>query len=140
MEPLEDLVAWTGDKPALLGSRCTACDTHTFPRQGSCPRCGSTDLADAELPTRGTVWTWTVQRFPVKPPFRGPEPFEPFALGYVDLGSVRVETRLDGAPLDGWAIGDEVELAVELLPGEDPDDPAARWAYVFRPAMVEVLS
>jgi uncharacterized OB-fold protein len=78
------------------------------------------------------VWTWTVQRFPVKAPFRAPEPFEPFALGYVDLGPVRVEARLGGRPVDGWAIGDEVELAVEPLPGESRDAADARWSFVFK--------
>jgi len=97
-------------------------------------------MVDAALPARGTVWTWTAQRFPVKPPFRAPEPFEPFALGYVDLGVVRVEARLVGRAVDGWSIGDEVELGVELLPGEDPDDPTARWSFVFRPATAGVAT
>ncbi|GAA4681278.1 hypothetical protein GCM10023197_42250 [Gordonia humi] len=46
------------------------------------------------LPTEGTLWSYTVQYFPPKPPFRTVEPFEPYGLGYIDLGDVCVESRL----------------------------------------------
>ena len=49
------------------------------------------------LARRGTLWTWTVQRFrPKSPPYAGrPEEFEPYGVGYVELpGEVRVEARL----------------------------------------------
>jgi uncharacterized OB-fold protein len=132
--PLQGLVRWEpGGDAVLLGGRCPACATHTFPRAGSCPRCGRRDPEEVALPRTGTLWTWTVQRLAPKPPFRAPEPFEPFALGYVDLGPVRVEARLAGRAVDGWTIGDRVSLAVEPLPGEDPGDSDARWCFVFRP-------
>lgn len=46
----------------------------------------------------GTLWTWTVQRFPPKsPPYvPPPEGFTPFAVGYVELADgSRVEAVLD---------------------------------------------
>ena len=50
------------------------------------------------LSTEGSLWSWTVQRFPpASPPFPSSdgEPFEPFTLGYVELpGEVRVISRL----------------------------------------------
>jgi uncharacterized OB-fold protein len=59
------------------------------------------------LPERGTVWTWTSQTFAPKLPYvAADEGFEPFVVGYVDLGSVLVESRMVGAV----AIGDEVQL------------------------------
>lgn len=131
---VDGLVSWAGGHPVLRGGRCPACATHTFPRAGSCPRCGRRDPEEIALPRAGTLWTWTVQRLAPKPPFRGPEPFEPFALGYVDLGPVRVEARLAGRSVESWTIGDRVALAVEPLPGEVADDPDARWSFVFRPA------
>ena len=106
-------MTWTDGVPALAGGRCAACDTHTFPAATACPRCGATTIDAVPLPTTGTVWTWTVQRLPPKPPFRAPEPFTPFAVGYVDLGPVKVETRLVGRPADAWTIGDDVELVVD---------------------------
>lgn len=109
----------------LVGARCQSCHTHTFPVQQACPRCGSA-TAEVALPTHGSLWSWTVQRMRPKPPFRGPEEFEPFAVGYVDLGPLRVESRLDGKPVDAWVIGEPLTLA----PG-GPDQHGNVWTYRF---------
>ena len=60
----------------------------------------------------GALWSWTVQSFrPKSPPYDGPEDFEPFALGYVELpDEVIVEARL--TRIDGLRIGMPVELAI----------------------------
>jgi uncharacterized OB-fold protein len=111
----------------LLGARCGGCETHTFPVQSTCPRCGGA-MVETALPRGGTVWSCTVQRIRPKPPYVGPDEFEPFAVGYVDLGTVRVESRLDGKPVDQWRIGD----AVHLVAG-DPDGVGDVWSYRFVP-------
>ena len=111
------------DHDALLGAQCTACDVQTFPAQAACPRCGA-PTAECALPTRGVLWSWMVQRFRPKPPYEGPDEFEPYVVGYVDLGDVKVEGRLDGRPVDAWTIGDPVRLEL----GE-PDDDGAVWSY-----------
>jgi uncharacterized protein len=98
-------------RPHLLGARCETCATHTFPAGGTCPRCGGA-MSDVALPNTGTVWSWTVQRIAPKLPYNGPSPFVPFAVGYVDLGHVKVESPLAGHPVDAWRIGETVELAV----------------------------
>lgn len=109
----------------LVGARCARCDTYTFPVQASCPRCGGRMDAVA-LPRTGSVWSWTVQRIRPKAPYRGPEEFDAFAVGYVDLGPLRVEARLEGKPVDAWCIGD----AVHLVPGA-PDGAGDVWSYRF---------
>lgn len=109
----------------LMGGRCTVCTTHTFPAQPACPRCGSATEAVA-LPATGRVWSWTVQRIAPKPPYRGGDPFEPFAVGYVDVGPVLVESRLAGKPVDKWRIGDQVRLVIEDR-GADGDAPSYRF-------------
>ena len=95
----EGLIAGTAGDPRLVGSQCNACDTVTFPRQGSCPRCTSEDVRERLLSPRGTLWTWTVQCFPPKaPPYAAATEFEPYAVGYVELpGELRVESLLTGA-------------------------------------------
>src|SRR5947209_5039207 len=69
----------------LLGSRCAACGTHTFPPQDGCPRCMGTSMEPVQLARRGSLWTWTVQGFPPKaPPYIGevdPGSFQPFGVG-----------------------------------------------------------
>lgn len=62
------------------------------------------------LPRAGRLWTWTVQTFAPRPPFVEPVAgFEPFCLGYVDLGDVIVETRLDARP-EELETGADMEL------------------------------
>ena len=85
-------------------------------------------MGEVALPTVGTVWSCTVQRVRPKPPYSGPDEFEPFAVGYIDLGPVRVESRLDGRPRDEWRIGD----AVRLAPGP-ADEHGDVWRYRFVP-------
>ena len=107
------LIRTTGGEPHLVGSACDDCSTQTFPAQSGCPRCGSNAVTEVALPREGAVWTWTVQRFMPKPPYLGEAPYEPFALAYVDLGPVKVESRLRGKAIDGWKIGDQVQIVID---------------------------
>ena len=107
------LINTTGDEPHLVGSACSDCNTQTFPAQSGCPRCGSNAVSEVPLPGTGSVWTWTVQRFAPKAPYRADSPYEPFALAYVDLGPVKVESRLRGKPIDAWKIGDAVSVVID---------------------------
>jgi len=125
------LIAETEEGPALVGSRCGTCGVVTFPTQGSCPRCTSHDVVEEPLPRRGTLWTWTVQCFPPKEPYRGGEQFEPFGVGYVELaGALRVEARLTESDPEKLAIGMEMELVTIPVPGRENDGAET---FAFRP-------
>ena len=102
------------DPPRLAGARCSACGTVTFPAAPGCARCTGTDLARVELADHGALWTWTVQAFEPKAPYRAPEDgFIPYGVGYVDLGEVIVESRLLGDPAR-FEIG--MPMRLTLLP------------------------
>jgi uncharacterized OB-fold protein len=109
-----ELLAGTPDAPVLLGSECRSCGTVAFPRQDSCPRCTSGDVAERRLARRGALWSWTIQRFrPKSPPYTGPEDFEPYGVGYIELpGEVRVEARLTVADPERLRIGMPMELTL----------------------------
>jgi len=124
---IQGLVTTVDGAAHLVGARCDTCGSHTFPAQASCARCGGS-MAAVALPSQGQVWSWTVQRQPPKPPYRGATPFEPFAVAYVDLGPLRVEACLQGRSVDRWHIGD----AVELRAGP-PDGDGAVWSFCFVP-------
>jgi uncharacterized OB-fold protein len=111
----------------LVGASCGACGTHTFPFQSGCPNCAGS-MEHAALPTIGTVWSWTVQRVRPKLPYLGPDQWEPFAVGYVDLGPLKVECRLEGRDPDAWEIG----TPVQFRSGE-PDAVGDVWRYRFVP-------
>jgi len=130
----ENLFCWPDGRPRLIGSACRACATLAFPQQQSCPRCCGGDVAAVLLPAEGTLWSWTVQRFPPKsPPYAGAEAeFRPFAVGYVALdGGIAVQGRLTGAATpDGYRIGMPMRLVVEPFPRSDGTTVAA---YAFAP-------
>jgi uncharacterized OB-fold protein len=122
------------EEPQLIGSRCTACGMVTFPAQDSCPRCASTDMAEHLLAQRGTLWAWTTQDFPPpSPPFAGAggKAFVPFGIGYIDLGDVKVESRLTEANPEKLHAGMEMELVV--VPFRTDDDGNEVVTFAFRP-------
>lgn len=117
------------DPLTLAGSRCATCRTVQFPAATQCAHCAGEDVEAIDLPTTGRVWTWTVQRFAPKAPYvPPPDGFAPYAVGYVDLGDVLVETRLAYPDLERRApeIGDEVTLVAAPAHGE-------QFTYAFAP-------
>lgn len=104
------LFDWPSDNPHLIGSRCGDCGTVNFPAAASCPRCSSGNIHLIPLGTKGTLWSWTIQNFPLaSPPYPAElsgDNFKPFAVGYVELpGQVRVVSRLEGDLIKGFEIG-----------------------------------
>jgi uncharacterized OB-fold protein len=73
------------------------------------------------LATEGTIWAFTEQLFPPKPPYavQGAD-FNPYFVGYVDLGGeVIVESRIVATP-GSLRIGQAVKLITEaFVPGTD---------------------
>jgi uncharacterized OB-fold protein len=135
--PIADgLFRWPAAEPCLLGSRCADCGRATFPAQASCPACCSTSVRVEELPRRGTLWSWTIQRFMPKPPYASgetPETFRPFGVGYVELpGAVCVEARLTESDPGRLRIGMPMEL--EIGPFRTEADGTEIIGFAFRPS------
>lgn len=111
-----------GPPPRLIGGR-KANGEIVFPL----PDEPSEPLERIELATTGTLWSWTSQEFQPKPPFVGPEPFEPFLLGYIELANeVIVESRIVGTSIDRLTLGMPMQLVI--IPFDDH-----RSTYAFRP-------
>jgi uncharacterized protein len=121
----------TLEPPRLAGSRCTSCGTVTFPAQDGCPKCAGPEMLPVELPDRGALWTWTIQAIEPKAPYRSPAGgFEPYGVGYIDLGDVIVESRLAGDPA-GLEIGMTMQLT--LLPLWQSEQGSTVVTYAFEP-------
>ena len=130
----EGLFTWPSTDPQLIGSKCTACGIVTFPAQESCPRCAGTDMAEHFLARRGRLWAWTTQDFPPpSPPYTGPKgaDFTPFGVGFVELGDVKVESRLTEHDADVLQQGMEMELVV--IPFNTDDDGNEVVTFAVRP-------
>jgi uncharacterized OB-fold protein len=116
-----------GAAPRLIGGRHRETGRIVFP----CPGGVEAQLYESTLlGLRGTLWSWTVQRFrPKTPPYIGPEAFEPFAVGYVELpGETIVESRLTDVAFDALNIGMLMELTLVPLTAD-----GATLTYAFRP-------
>ena len=132
----EDVFTWPADEPQLIGSRCPSCTAITFPQQGSCPRCGRTDMERHLLPRQGTLWTFTTQEFLPKEPYAGGETaatFRPFGVGLVQLGDeVRVEARL--TECDPAQLAFDMEMELVIVPFRTNADGTEVVTYAFAPA------
>ncbi len=128
----EGLFEETAAGPRLIGSRCRACGVVTFPQQASCARCTSTDVERHLLAPRGELWSWTTQCFrPKTPPYSGPEEFETYGVGYVELpGECRVESILTESDPESLRIGMPMELT--LIPARAADGSEAQ-TFAFAP-------
>lgn len=123
----EGLFTWPSENPKLLASRCDDCGIADFPAKKSCPACCGQNVHIEELPTRGTLWTWTIQDFMPKPPYKSdesPESFQPYGIGYLELpGAVRVEGRLLENDPGKLQIGMEMDVVFEKYrSAENGDD------------------
>jgi len=132
MPVAENLFTWPADEPELIGSRCAACGMVTFPAQDSCPRCSSTEMAEHRLARRGRLWAWTTQDFPPpSPPYAGASgrDFVRFGVGYVDLGDVKVESRLTESDPEALRTGMDMELVVVPFRTDDEGNEIVTFAF-----------
>tara|TARA_E500000305_G_C3971289_1_gene212049 strand:+ start:443 stop:889 length:447 start_codon:yes stop_codon:yes gene_type:complete len=130
------LFDWPSESPALKCSLCSECGARAFPVNKTCMACGSENVVESQLPVKGRLWTYTVQSFMPKTPYRSDETsetFRPFAIGYVELeNTLRIETRIpvsEGRPL---RIG--MEMALDFYTHRIADDGTEIVSYQFRPA------
>lgn len=110
----------------LLGSRCSTCGKHQFPRGVMCPYCGSDSLGDVELSSTGTLWGWTAVTAP-PPGYRGDVPY---GFGVVELPEgLRVITRLTESDPSRLSFGQDVHLQVVTLHTDDDGQHVVTWAF-----------
>jgi len=77
----------------LIGSRCAKCGSEYFPPVYRCRKCGSREIADAEMPRTGKILTYTILHEPM-PGFEAEAPF-PLALIRLENGAVVLSQVVD---------------------------------------------
>lgn len=114
---VDGLVEHGADGPRLIGAHCVACATTYFPERAHCanPACDDGRTTPTLLPARGTLYSYTFQRYMPPPPFRMDD-WAPYLLGLVDLGEgVQVMAMLSGVDADTVQIGMPLQLVTETL-------------------------
>jgi uncharacterized OB-fold protein len=120
----------------LIAGRCTQCGTYVFPpRADNCPNpaCDGEHLEQVPLSRRGTVWSYTENRYPPPAPYPATEPFEPFAIAAVELvdeGLIILGKVADGALAADLKVGMEMELTT--MPLYTDEDGFVRSVYAWR--------
>lgn len=100
-----------GDTPHLIGGMHRQTGRICFPMTSGIDSALYEEIA---LPREGRLWSWTSQDFePKRPPYDGPEPFEPYIVGYVELsGAIILESRVVGAIASEMHIGMPLTLRI----------------------------
>lgn len=126
--PIAEHVFNAGADPYLLGGKHRSTGRLVFPL----PTDGA-QYESCRLPSTGKLWSYTIQRFrPKTPPYIGPEAFEPFAMGYVELpGALIVESRLTGVEFGELRIGMPMKLVI--IPFCAAADGTTLTTYAFKP-------
>lgn len=131
---------WWGEddagRPQLIGAKCPACGTYVFPpRANNCPSpvCDGDELQQVALSQRGTLWSYTENRYAPPPPYPSPDPFEPFAVAAVQLereGLIVLGKVVEGTLAADLRVGIEMELTT--MPLFTDDDGVERIVYAWR--------
>ena len=138
--PVVDGLFTEESTPRLLGGRCPRCHATYFPKQWSfCrnPACEGATLEDAELSTRGTLWSFTDNRYAPPAPYPAREPFEPYGVAAVELADeqmVVLGQLATGTDVTSLSLGDAMELVVEPL---YEDDEAVHTVWKWRPGATD---
>jgi uncharacterized OB-fold protein len=123
-------------EPYLIGGKCHQCGTYVFPpRANNCPNpaCDGDELAQVPLSRRGTLWSYTENRYAPPPPYPSPDPFEPFAVAAVQLadeGLIVLGKVVEGTLAADLKVGMEMELTT--MPLFVDDDGVERIVYAWR--------
>lgn len=111
----------------LVGTLCNNCGTRVFPPVPVCPECMSENVAETDLATDGTLYSWSVVHV-------APKGWNvPYTAGYVDLAdNVRVFAHIVGADAADLSMDMPVSLTTAIL-GDAGGVPVESYAFKPKP-------
>ena len=114
-----------GDEPHLIAHECTQCKARFFDRRNACASCFGTDFETVDVPTEGTLRSFTIVTF------APPGVPVPFVAGVVDAGGTSVRTNIINVEADDQHVrlGMKVRLATYSLGTDDDGVEAIGFGY-----------
>ena len=114
-----------GDEPHLIAHECTQCKARFFDRRNACASCFGTDFETVDVPTEGTLRSFTIVTF------APPGVPVPFVAGVVDAGGTSVRTNIINVEADDQHVrlGMKVRLATYSLGTDDDGTEAIGFGY-----------
>jgi uncharacterized OB-fold protein len=128
--PLVDYLV-LDDEPHLVASRCTACGAKFFDRRNACASCSGTEFEPVDVPTDGTLRTFTIVAF------GAPGVQVPYVAGVIDCDGTSVRGNvvgLDPPTPDKLRLGMPVRLTTFVTDTDDEGTEAI--GYGFEPMEV----
>jgi len=126
------LFTWPSDKPQLIGGRCKSCGTYFFPKYYVVhkPGCKERQMEEVLLSRRGKLDTYTVQYYPPPQPFISPDPFAPYAIGWVALPEgIAAAGIITGCKLEDIKPQMDLELVVEKAWEDNEGNEVLTWKW-----------
>ena len=114
---VEQVLGIENGVPSLAGTQCLSCGAVYFPAAISCrsPVCDGKSVEPKRILGRGVLYSFTVQRYR-PPPLFAMEPWQPYALGLVDLDhGVRVMGMIGEVTLEDIRIGMALRLSTRTV-------------------------
>ncbi|MGD1257960.1 Zn-ribbon domain-containing OB-fold protein [Mycobacterium seoulense] len=135
----DNLFRLDGDRAVLQGSRRRSTGVVKFPAERpelfDADPDVQADIEPIDLPTEGTLFTFTSQQFPPPLPYKGhrsPEAFRPYIVGFIQLGDrVLVESLIIGVDAAELRIGQPMVSCTSTFETEAGE---SLLTYAFRPA------
>jgi uncharacterized OB-fold protein len=114
-----------GDEPHLIAHECTQCSARFFDRRNACASCSGTEFRTVDVPTEGTLRSFTIVTF------APPGVPVPFVAGVVDAGGTSVRTNIINVEADDQHVrlGMKVRLATYSLGTDDDGTEAIGFGY-----------
>jgi len=122
-----------GDSGDLIGSKCRDCGEQFFIRRDICENCQGHDMEEILLGNRGKLYAFSVMFYPAPPPYKAPDPFVPYGLGWIEMpgGTVLYSLLTENDP-GKLRVGMDMDLVFEKF-GQDKDGNDLM-IYKFKPA------
>ena len=120
----------------LIGVKCQECGAVAFPKTVILhrPGCQKNLIKEILLSQRGTVKSFTIQRYEPPPLFKSPQPFKPYAIGSIELKEgIEVDGIIANCEFEDINLGMKVETIFYKLYEDDNGNDVV--TYAFRPAI-----
>ncbi|MGD0486586.1 MAG: OB-fold domain-containing protein [Syntrophorhabdales bacterium] len=129
----ENLFTWPSDEPQLIAGRCRTCGTYYFPRSYVMhhPECKNREATEDVLLSReGKLDSYTVQCFPPPPPFKNPDPFVPYGIGWVSVPEgLSILGIITGCKPEEIKMHMDVKLVVEKVWEDSEGNDVVTWKW-----------
>lgn len=73
------------DKGSLIGCKCRKCGERFFVKREICENCQGQELEEISLSNTGKLYAFSVMFYPAPPPYKPPQPFVPYGVGWIEL-------------------------------------------------------